>query len=286
MTNDKIMSTICDSICRHPYRVESQAELDILCEDCVVNKLEASDGDLISIDWMHHESVTSAEQVTGKLKKPCDSLLKSDSDERKEQKSKLESAEAVQSERTMTDLISRQDAIEACLAKAKRQHGVLYPEDIDNIIDSLPSAEAVSLEELDRIRTSYDQYIEQRDNAISEMVSDAVFRTSLPSASVEVGEYADRLWKIAYERGKDEAVQGDWIPCSERLPSEHGLYLVTYDDDIGMMWYGEPFMPNIKVNKGEKYFYRSDSEWGDIIYEEVTAWMPLPKPYEGSEGDE
>ena len=48
MTNEKIMSTICDSICRHPYRVESQAELDILCEDCVVNKLEASDGDLIS----------------------------------------------------------------------------------------------------------------------------------------------------------------------------------------------------------------------------------------------
>ena len=48
MTNEKIMSTICDSICRHPYRVESQAELDILCEDCVVNKLEASEGDLIS----------------------------------------------------------------------------------------------------------------------------------------------------------------------------------------------------------------------------------------------
>ena len=37
-----------------------------------------------------------AEQVTGKLKKPCDSLLTGDSDECKEQKSKLESAEAVQ----------------------------------------------------------------------------------------------------------------------------------------------------------------------------------------------
>ena len=35
-----------------------------------------------------------AEQVTGKLKNPCDSLLTGDSDECKEQKSKLESAEA------------------------------------------------------------------------------------------------------------------------------------------------------------------------------------------------
>lgn len=39
-----------------------------------------------------------AEQVTGKLKKPCDSLLTGDSDECKEQKSKLESAETVQGE--------------------------------------------------------------------------------------------------------------------------------------------------------------------------------------------
>lgn len=58
MTNEKIMSTICDSICRHPYRVESQAELDILCEDCVVNKLEASDGDLISrADIPYHKQL-------------------------------------------------------------------------------------------------------------------------------------------------------------------------------------------------------------------------------------
>lgn len=41
-------------------------------------------------------ALPSAEQVTGKLKKPCDSLLTGDSDECKEQKSKLESAEAVQ----------------------------------------------------------------------------------------------------------------------------------------------------------------------------------------------
>lgn len=62
--------------------------------------------------YKHNDSVThqalnmaiealsaEAEQVTGKLNSPCDSLLKSDSDECKEQKSK-------------SDLISRQDELE------------------------------------------------------------------------------------------------------------------------------------------------------------------------------
>ena len=44
------------------------------------------------------KALPSAEQVTSKLKNPCDSLLTDDSDECKEQKSKLESAEAVQSD--------------------------------------------------------------------------------------------------------------------------------------------------------------------------------------------
>ncbi len=61
------------------------------------------------------------EQVTGKLKNPCDSLLKDDTKTCKESKSKL-------------DLISRQDAIEA-----------FYIEDCWNtkpkeILESLPSA--------------------------------------------------------------------------------------------------------------------------------------------------
>lgn len=52
-------------------------------------------------------------QITGKLKKPCDSLLKPDSDECKEQKSKLEHDLVYrgEAEATDTDLISRQAAI-------------------------------------------------------------------------------------------------------------------------------------------------------------------------------
>lgn len=56
-----------------------------------------------------------------------------------------------------------------------------------------------------------------------------------------------------------------WIPCSERLPEEDGMYLIStcmncidtclfYKDDDGYLW---------------------------VDYEEsVIAWMPLPAPYQ------
>lgn len=82
-------------------------------------------------------------------------------------------------------------------------------------------------------------------------------------------------------------IDAGWIPCSEKLPSEEGLYMVTqktFSDDyrfIDLFHYGKPLMPNRKV-KGACW-YRSDSEWGDVIYDDtdILAWMPLPKPYRG-----
>ena len=80
----------------------------------------------------------------------------------------------------------------------------------------------------------------------------------------------------------------EWIPCSERMPSEQGEYLVTvtYEGDtyVECLHYGKPTMANREV-KGE-CFYDSDDEWGDIVYDtEAIAWMPLPKPYGEREGE-
>lgn len=71
-----------------------------------------------------------------------------------------------------------------------------------------------------------------------------------------------------------------WIPCSKRLPSDSGEYLVTvgtHDAFVDVLYYGKPLTPNRKV-KG-KCFYRADDEWGDIVDDDAIAWMPLPKPY-------
>ena len=73
----------------------------------------------------------------------------------------------------------------------------------------------------------------------------------------------------SYGTAIDEAIkaieQTRWIPCSERLPEEDGMYLIStcmncidtclfYKDDDGYLW---------------------------VDYEEsVIAWMPLPAPYQ------
>ena len=109
------------------------------------------------------------------------------------------------------------------------------------------------------------------------------------------GEFTDNGFMIDYQRVLSvidsaptiDAVS-EWIPCSERMPSEQGEYLVavTYEGDtyVECLHYGKPTMANREV-KGE-CFYDSDDEWGDIVYDtEAIAWMPLPKPYGEREGE-
>lgn len=74
----------------------------------------------------------------------------------------------------------------------------------------------------------------------------------------------------------------EWIPCSERLPEKDGRYLTTYPlirdmKWVHILWYGEPSMPSRNVQG--KVWYVSDEEYGDVPYDDVIAWMPLPEPY-------
>ena len=76
-----------------------------------------------------------------------------------------------------------------------------------------------------------------------------------------------------------EAVQG-WRTGK---PTEKGKYMVTLDSfghkHIDLFYYGKPLMPNRKVRG--MCWYRSDDEWGDVVYDDadILAWMPLPTPY-------
>lgn len=66
-------------------------------------------------------------------------------------------------------------------------------------------------------------------------------------------------------------------------PKEQGEYMVTLDSfghkRIDLFYYGKPIMPNRKVRG--KCWYRSDDEWGDVVYDDtdILAWQPLPTPY-------
>ena len=111
-----------------------------------------------------------------------------------------------------------------------------------------------------------------------------------------------------YKMGKSKTAFGEllaigWVDikdCLEALPSadavqgwrtgkptEQGKYMVTLDSfghkHIDLFYYGKPMMPNRKVRG--KCWYRSDDEWGDVVYDDtdILAWQPLPTPYKGGD---
>ena len=69
--------------------------------------------------------------------------------------------------------------------------------------------------------------------------------------------------------------QPGWIPCSERLPDNDIDVLVTDGTDCAVA------------------YWRTDAQawddsmhgWCDLYGLEVTAWMPLPKPWEGGQDE-
>lgn len=74
------------------------------------------------------------------------------------------------------------------------------------------------------------------------------------------------------EEPKEEPKQEQWIPVTERIPEDEGFYLVT-SSQAGIKYvcscYFTPELKNTSVGAW--------LEFG------VTAWMPLPKPYEEEE---
>lgn len=68
---------------------------------------------------------------------------------------------------------------------------------------------------------------------------------------------------------------GEWIPCSERLPKKDGFYLATIDGEIAGV--DKSFTGLAEFENGKWI----DDE-GD--YKPIIAWQPLPEPYKETGG--
>lgn len=72
----------------------------------------------------------------------------------------------------------------------------------------------------------------------------------------------------------------EWIPCSERLPSECDEFLITWTSSVtnGPLLAFAEYEPDALLVSGGKWYLEDDMrEFKDV---DVIAWMPLPKPYE------
>ena len=141
-----------------------------------------------------------------------------------------------------------------------------------NSINSLPTIEvsedAISRKWItSRIRSEYLKWLEDYD--IDQILGDIEDAPSVIS----------------------KAKEGEWIPCSERLPEDSGDYLVCPSDSVledysdfsevmimpydadceAFGWWVERYDP---ISLGYV-----DSDFNEF---EVLAWMPLPEPWKGA----
>ena len=75
-----------------------------------------------------------------------------------------------------------------------------------------------------------------------------------------------------------ERPHGEWIPCSERLPTEEDYRPCYGLPDGCVMWQTD------NGDIGFRWYYDSTKCWSDIYDPpiktgKVVAWMPLPKSY-------
>lgn len=83
-------------------------------------------------------------------------------------------------------------------------------------------------------------------------------------------------WNDAMDRAveltKTAPKVGEWIPCSERLPSTEKQYKSVLLQLKNSMVVGY-------INKAGQWFVDSGDGWCADLDDEPIAWQPLPEPY-------
>lgn len=98
-------------------------------------------------------------------------------------------------------------------------------------------------------------------------------------------EYLERLTTIADYLIANGVTLQRWIPVTERLPEDDGKYLIYRQTPFGARYTIIGFAKNgRKVDEydfqedSKNVWYSYDCEFGYIIHDSVTHWMPIPTP--------
>lgn len=143
-------------------------------------------------------------------------------------------------------------------------------------------------------------YMDMRDDAaeyrqLSIWLNELKWLRERFQSQPDLSEYSDKLWRNAYERGKEETQQR-WIPFKTRpLTEEEKEGHPEWDRilDCKLPEDGQAILisVNLRGHESVQYdeFYTDDGSYLDSGYEigdEAVAWMPLPEPYAERRTDE
>jgi hypothetical protein len=130
------------------------------------------------------------------------------------------------------------------------------------------------------------------DQNREEIIMDDLIRREDAIKAIEELPNAYNGWSDAYDKayiiGTLEEVpsadrpQGEWIPCSEKLPSENGDYLVTLENGVVKIL-GYSTTQRTTYPKG--FYHIEDGFSWRQIQNPVVAWMPLPEPWKGADDE-
>lgn len=94
-----------------------------------------------------------------------------------------------------------------------------------------------------------------------------------------------RFNRVIRETLKEAEAEQRWIPIEERLPEDGDRRKFL----LSVKWYDDVCDETLECVDDLQYFWR-DRKWYDVEehkefddFYTITAWMPLPKPYERSE---
>lgn len=127
---------------------------------------------------------------------------------------------------------------------------------------------------------------------------DCVSRQSAIEAVLHHGEIENHYTDLYYDgycdgvydsadilKDMPSAQSERWIPCSERVPEEDGLYLVTSREKATAEEFGfdldDVEVRKMRFNEDGWRIPKHIPEWiNGVVHTTVIAWMPLPEPYE------
>ena len=109
----------------------------------------------------------------------------------------------------------------------------------------------------------------------------------LERSEISLGEFEsiiDPLRHLYYDRPQE------WIPCSERLPSEKGMYLVTSREKATAEEFGfdldDVEVKKMRFDEDGWRIPKHIPEWiNGVVHTTVLAWMPLPEPWRGADDE-